>query len=69
MSREMEFFIFLIEQYAQNHKTTANNVLELWDNLGLSELIYNMYERYHCEVLDNAFKDIDNLIQEKQNAV
>ncbi|MDY2511007.1 MAG: DUF3791 domain-containing protein [Ruminococcus callidus] len=69
MSKEMEFFIFLIEQYAKSRKTTANKVLELWDTLGLSDLIYNMYERYHCEALDNAFEDIDSLVKEKQSEV
>lgn len=25
-----------------------------------------MYERYHCEAIENAFKDIDDLIEEKK---
>lgn len=28
-----------------------------------------MYERYHCEALDNAFEDIDSLVKEKQSEV
>lgn len=68
MSEEMEFFIFLMEQYAKSRGTTADRVLELWDSLQLTDFIYNMYERYHCEVLDNAFSDIDVLIDERKKS-
>ena len=66
MTKEMEFFIFLLEHYAQSKGTTADKVLAQWDSLQITELICNMYERYHCEALDNAFADIDELIAEKQ---
>lgn len=68
MTKEMEFFIFLLEHYAQSKSTTADKVLAQWDSLQITELISNMYERYHCESLDNAFADIDELIAEKQAA-
>ncbi|MBQ8568868.1 MAG: DUF3791 domain-containing protein [Oscillospiraceae bacterium] len=61
MSKEMDFFIFLLEQYAENKKTTADKVLKKWDSLEITQLIFNMYERYHCEGLENAFNDIDAL--------
>lgn len=66
MGKEMEFFIFLIENYAQYKNTTADKVLKLWDKLGLTDFIYDMYERYHIERLENAFEDIDRLVAEKQ---
>lgn len=66
MSKEMEFFIFLIENYAEYKKTTGDKVLKLWDKLELTDFIYDMYERYHIECLENAFEDIDRLIAEKQ---
>lgn len=69
MSKEMDFFIFLIEHYAKSRNTTADKVLELWDSLQLTDFIYNMYERYHCEALDNAFEDIDSLVDERKKAV
>lgn len=69
MSKEMDFFIFLIEQYAKSRGTTADKVLELWDSLKLTNMIYNMYERYHCEALENAFCDIDSLIEETQKTM
>ena len=67
MSKEMDFFIFLLEQYASHKKLTADKVLELWDKLELTDYIYNMYELYHIESLQNAFDDIDRLTAEKQN--
>lgn len=65
MSKEADFFIYLIERYADYKMTTAQKVLEQWDGLGLTEFIYDMYEIYHCERLQNAFDDIDELISEK----
>lgn len=66
MGKEMEFFIFLIESYAEHKKTTADKVLKLWDKLELTDFIYTMYERYHIERLENAFEDIDRLAAERQ---
>ena len=67
MTKEMEFFIFLLEHYADYKDTTADKVLRQWDKLELTDLIYDMYERYHIEKLENAFDDIDRLMLEKQN--
>ncbi len=67
MSKEMDFFIFLLEQYAAYKELTADKVLEMWDRLELTDYIYNMYERYHIESLQNAFDDIDRLTAEKHN--
>lgn len=33
----------------------------------LTDFIYEMYEIYHAERLENAFDDIEKLILEKQN--
>lgn len=65
MGKEMEFFIFLIENYAEYKNTTADKVLKLWDDLKLTDFIYDMYEGYHIERLENAFEDIDRLVAEK----
>ena len=62
MSKEMEFFIFLLEQYAKAKHMTADKVLMQWDELHLTNRIYNMYERYHSEAIENAVYDIDQLI-------
>lgn len=66
MNKEARFFIYLIERYAEYKSTTAEIVLQQWEKLELVELIYDMYEIYHVERLENAFEDIDKLIQEKE---
>ena len=67
MSEKMKFFIYLLEHYAQAHNTSADTVLQKWDALGISDLIYEMYDLYHTESLDNAYEDIDRMIQEKSS--
>lgn len=64
MSKESEFFIYLIERYADYKNTTATEVLKLWNILGVKNFIYDMYEMYHTERLENAFEDIDKIISE-----
>lgn len=65
MSKEMEFFIFLLESYAGYKNTTADKILRQWDKLQLTDFIYDMYEMYHAEAIENAFADIDRLIRER----
>lgn len=66
MPKEMDFFIFLLENYAAYKGTSADRVLAEWDEFGITELIYEMYERYHVERIENAYEDIDTLIFERQ---
>ena len=43
-------------------------MLKEWDSMELTDFIYDMYEIYHVERLQNAFDDIDELIMEhKEN--
>ena len=63
MSKEMEFFTFLMEQYASYKNTTADKVLRQLDELKLTDYVFNMYEMYHSEALENAYADIDKLIE------
>lgn len=65
MTKEMDFFIFLIENYAAYKKTGADEIIKKLDELNLTDFVYNMYERYHQEALENAFVDIDHLIKEQ----
>jgi hypothetical protein len=67
VSKEMEFFIFLLEQYAAYKNITADKILKQWDESGLTDFVYDMYERYHIERIENAFDDIDALMLEKSN--
>lgn len=68
MSKESLFFIYLIEHYAEYKKTSADKILKLWDRLELTDFLYDLYEIYHVERLQNAFDDIDALIAEKEPA-
>ena len=68
MSKEMIFFIYLLERYASEKQSTAPKILSEWDKLGSTDFIYEMYEIYHTERLQNAFDDIDTLVHEKMSA-
>ena len=65
MSKEMEFFTFLMEQYARYKNTTADKVLHQLDELNLTDYVFGMYEMYHSEAIENAFANIDKLIEAK----
>ena len=68
LDKKTKFFIYLLERYAEFQNTTADVVLDQWDNLKLTDFIFNMYDIYHVERLQNAFEDIKHLIAEKQTA-
>lgn len=65
MTKEMEFFTFLMEQYARYKNTTADKVLHQLDELNLTDYVFGMYEMYHSESIENAFANIDKLIEAK----
>ena len=67
MSKEMNFFIYLLEKYADKKNKNASDILKEWDKLNITQLIYNMYEKYHTETLENTFEDIDEIIESKRN--
>lgn len=63
MSKEFRFFAYLIESYAAYKELKASEVMTLFDDKGVTNFIYDMYELYHTERLENAFEDIDSLIK------
>lgn len=65
MTKEMKFFTFLMEQYAHYKNTTADKILRQLDELNLTDYVFGMYEMYHSEAIENAFADIDKLIEAK----
>lgn len=67
MSKEMNFFIYLLEEYADKKNKNASDILKEWDKLNITQLIYDMYEKYHTETLENAFEDIDKILESKRN--
>lgn len=66
MTKEMEFFIYLMEHYSIYKGKPTNEIVEELKILNLFEEVYNRYEFYHIERLQNAFLDIDKLINEKK---
>jgi len=59
ISDKSEFFIFLLEKYAEAKDVTAKAVLNIWKENNILEYINNMYEQYHSERIENAIQDID----------
>ena len=51
MSKELKFFIYLLERYAEQKGTDAQKIIAEWDELGVTDYIYEMYEIYHIEHL------------------
>lgn len=64
MKTEYAFFIYLLERYAEYHNRPTPDVLQQWDDLGITQRILEMYEQYHSERLQNTFDDIDAMIAE-----
>ena len=62
VSPEMDFFIYLLEQYAAYKHTTGDKVLKEWSEHNLVQWIYDNYWGYHTEAIENAFKDIDSML-------
>ena len=62
MAKEMEFFSFLMEQYAAYKGISANKILARLEEKSLTDFVFSMYERYHTEALQNAFDDLDRLL-------
>lgn len=63
MSKEMDFFIYLLEAYAQEKGRSAADVMREWESANLVQVIFGNYLMYHAEALDNAFADIDSLVK------
>ena len=68
MTKEMEFFLFLIERYADHKGRLTGDVLREWDEKGVTQKIYDGYWQYHQEAIQNAFMDIDSLVSTGQHA-
>ena len=59
MSKQSDFFILLLEKYAHYRGLKGSEVLQMFKQKGLISYIYEMYEQYHIETLQNAFDDLD----------
>jgi len=69
MSKEFEFFIYLLERYAAYKQQPTPEVLKVWNETlvrgtePLTDFIQDMYFIYHQESLQNAFMDIDHMVE------
>lgn len=63
MTDELKFFILLLEKYAYDKNIPTADVLREWEEKNLVREIYNSYEVYHTERIENAYEDIENLIK------
>lgn len=68
MTKEMEFFIYLLEHYANHKNKAAIQVLQEWDADGITQKIYGGYPGYHTERIENAYEDIDSLLNTGKHA-
>lgn len=63
MTEEMKFFIYLTEYYAAYKNKKTSDVLKVWEEAGITQKIYDNYWIYHTERIENAYEDIDSLIE------
>ena len=61
MTKELRFFLLLIEYYAFVKNRPTGDVLQEWDEKGITSEIYDGYFQYHQEAMENAVADIDSL--------
>ena len=63
ISDKAEFFIFLLEKYAEAKSVSAKDALNLWKEREIVDYINDMYEQYHTERIENAIQDIERKCQ------
>lgn len=68
LSKERKFFALLVENYAARKGRLAGGVLREWGAHGITQEIYDNYEMYHTERIENAFEDIDSLLASGKHA-
>lgn len=59
MSKEFQFFIYLLERYAAHLGVTADVAYRRLAQKGLVDYAVNMYDLYHVEAIENAFADLN----------
>jgi len=68
LAKEQEFFILLLQSYAAYKNISASEALTIWEKNDLVDYINDMYFRYHIERLENAFEDIDEILDTIQKS-
>lgn len=64
----MKFFMYLSEYYAAYKNKKTGDVLKEWEEAEITQKIYDNYWLYHTERIENAFEDIDSLLQTGKTA-
>ncbi len=68
MSEEMRFFIYLLEYYSRYKNINTGRIMNDWKEKCLIQMIYDNYWLYHTERIENAFEDIDSLMETGKSA-
>ena len=68
MSEEMKFFMYLLEYYADYKDKKTGDVLNEWDQCGITQKIYDKYWIYHTESIQNPNMDIDSMVSTGKTA-
>lgn len=63
MDEKQSFFIFLLESYACEKKRPTGEVLKEWEDHDLIQYIFDNYLAYHTEPIQNAYADIDSMLE------
>ena len=63
MTDELKFFILLLEKYAYDKNIPTADVLREWEEKNLVQEIYDSYEVYHTERIENAYEDVEQLMK------
>ncbi len=62
LDKPFVFFSYLLESYAEHKNMKTIDVYKALEKKQLLDFVYNSYEIYHCESINNAFADIDSLL-------
>ena len=63
MTDKLKFFILLLEKYAYDKNIPTADVLREWEEKNLVQEIYDSYEVYHTERIENAYEDVEHLMK------
>ena len=58
----------VIGPVANDNTMSASDVLKILDEKNLTDFVFNMYEIYYVEAIENAYMDIDSLIKTGKTA-
>ena len=62
MTDELKFFIFLLEKYAYDKNIPTADIFRELEKKNLVQEVYDGYEVYHTERIENAYEDMEHLL-------